>query len=188
MKQPLVLVLAVAPLLFGFCEGVTTDPREGGYFAGKCGLATGAYERRLQQRQAILGRLEAHHQSLEARVTAANRSRTELDSELAAADAKLQRDKAEIDALVRDLDPRSSRRLAKRAEVDKLKAEQVALKAEFERLYAKEADAQLAMRRLRDGLAEARSRDEIQERAHEAANSEAVVHGMVTDLRRRLAR
>ena len=39
-----------------------------------------------------------------------------------------------------------------------------------------------------DDLAEARSRDEIQERAHEAANSEAVVHGMVTDLRRRMAR
>lgn len=59
------LAWMLATLLLTACK-TTDDPREGGFFGGVQGLSTGAYEKRIQEREARLQRLKQLQGDLEA--------------------------------------------------------------------------------------------------------------------------
>ncbi|PTE12378.1 hypothetical protein C9427_02000 [Mesorhizobium helmanticense] len=62
----LAIALAVeALLLLGGCN--TTDPRQGGFFGGVGGIASGEYDRRIAERQDRLARMKQINCQLEKR-------------------------------------------------------------------------------------------------------------------------
>jgi chromosome segregation ATPase len=186
VKVRVLLLLIVWPALAGFCDGLTTDPRQGGYLAGKCALGNGAYERRLRTREDTLQRLDRSEQALDARLRQATRARADLDRDLAATRGRIEADRRAIAALGAELDRRRQRRTASEAELAALKAEKTAIEAQFAELYEAAAATELAVRRWRDRGAEPEVAGGMRERTREAELAETRMRGRIDGLRRRM--
>jgi predicted nuclease with TOPRIM domain len=65
------IIAAIAFVLCGFCDGVTTDPTAGGFLGGVCGNSTGAYRKRLEEKRSTLQELETTNDDLQRRLTRA---------------------------------------------------------------------------------------------------------------------
>ncbi len=186
MKTASLTLLVLWPALAGFCDGMTTDPHEGGYFAGKCGLATGAYEHRLRERESIRDRLDHSERALQARLRDATRERGDLERDIASVRRRVDADRRAIAALGADLDRRRARRSASEAELAALKAEKIAIEAEFARLYEGAASTELAIRRWRDRGADSELAGDMRDRSRTAELEERRMRDRIDDLRRRM--
>lgn len=186
MKAEVATLLVLWPALAGFCDGMTTDPREGGYLAGKCALSNGAYERRLRNREETLDRLDRSEQALQARLRDATREKSDLDRALAATRSRIEADRREIAALGAELERRRARRSASEAEVASLKAEKLAIEAEFARLYEAAAATEIAVRRWRDRGSPNEVAEAMRERSRETSLAEGRMREQIDGLRRRM--
>ncbi|QVL50254.1 MAG: DUF4201 domain-containing protein [Thiocapsa sp.] len=54
----IVTILISGALLVGCCTNVTQDPSQGGLAGGVCGLTTGAYDQRIDEREARLAQVQ----------------------------------------------------------------------------------------------------------------------------------
>ena len=68
---------------------VNEDPAEGGFISGVTNLSTGAYEERIDEREAELGSLEGEQSALELRAAEIRRQQAELDAEIDSAEGQL---------------------------------------------------------------------------------------------------
>lgn len=183
--KPLIL-LVVWPALAGFCDGMTTDPREGGYLAGKCALSNGAYERRLRSREETLDRLDRSERALQARLRDATREKSDLERTIAATRTRLEADRRAIAALGAELERRRDRRAASQAEIAALKAEKLTIEAEFARLMEAAAASELAVRRWRDRGSQTDVAEAVRERSRETSLAEGRMREQIDGLRRRM--
>lgn len=170
------LVMVVLPLfLAGCCSGVTTDPRGGGLAGGVCGQMTGAYDARLQSREAELAGLADARGGLEARLNT-ERSRA---SGLGTSIASLRR---QLDGERRSLHLLETRVRAEQAARDTGRAEHAALQAEL-------ADLDRELAGLIDSADQQASRlDALQTGRATAANERQIKQGntMIGDRRARV--
>lgn len=157
MRRRVALALLLSPLVMGACEGVSTDPRQGGFAGGLCGLSSGAYQRRLDARQRELNSLDAINRRLEARAASGQREAAGLAAriaqqkrQLAAAEADLAQLRVEVTAL-------EQLGTYRRAELEAARREVVALADEFDRLSAAHTHAELAVRAMETGVRSAQA-------------------------------
>lgn len=87
---------AAFALTLSGCAGASTDPHTGGLIGGINGLATGAYDKRIADRQAAVADLETAGLALSSRVQSAQDRLALLDQTFASRRAKLAQMKAEI--------------------------------------------------------------------------------------------
>ena len=186
MRTRVLVLVTIWPALAGFCDGMTTDPRQGGYLAGKCALSNGAYERRLRTREETLDRLDRSEQALQARLRNATRERGNLDRDIAATRTRIDADRRAIAALDAELERRRRLRAASEAEIASLKAEKRAIEAEFAQLYETAAATELAVRQWRDRGSSSDVADAVRERSREAAAAESRTRERIDALRRRM--
>lgn len=81
------------------CAGATTDPSTGGLAGGLNGIVTGAYERRITEKQNELNDLEASERALLSRIDASHQTQTSLSLESVALRGRLERIEAKSRAL-----------------------------------------------------------------------------------------
>lgn len=186
MKTKIATLVLFWPLLSGFCDSQTTDPRAGGYIAGKCALSNGAYDRRLRSREETLGRLDRSEQALQARLRHATQERDDLDREIAATHVRIAADRREIAALGAELERRRERRALSEAELAALRAEKVEIEAEFARLYEIASATEVAVRGWRDRGSKSDVAEAMRERSREASVSEGQIRDRIDSMRRRL--
>ena len=96
------LCAAVVVALSG-CANVSTDPHAGGLMGGIHGITTGAYDKRLVEKQAEVDDLQAAGDALGRRVGDAQARLKSLDRTLAERSSKLSKMKADIAAIDRVL-------------------------------------------------------------------------------------
>jgi chromosome segregation ATPase len=80
------------------------DPAKAGFFSGIGNLATGTYDRRLEQRQQELSEAERLKQQMAARAAESDRQREQSEAALRNRQARLARLDGDIDRLQRRLD------------------------------------------------------------------------------------
>lgn len=186
MKTKIATLTLLWPFLAGFCEGQTTDPRAGGYIAGKCALSNGAYDRRLRSREETLDRLDRSEKALQVRLLHATQERDGLDREIASTHSRIAADRREIASLGAELERRRERRAVSEAEIAALRAEKVGIEAEFARLYEMASATEVAVREWRDRGSKSDVAEAMRERSHEASVSEGQMRDRIDSMRRRL--
>lgn len=186
MRAGVLTLLIVWPALAGFCDGLTTDPRQGGYLAGKCALSSGAYQQRLRTREETLDRLDSSERGLQARLRDATSERGSLERDIAATRARIDADRRAIAALEAELERQRARRVVSDAELASLKAEKATIEADFAKLYESAAATELAVRRWRDRGSESDVADTMQQRSREAGLAESRLREQIGALRRRM--
>lgn len=87
---------AALVLTLSGCAGASTDPHTGGLIGGINGLATGAYDKRIADKQADVADLETAGLALSSRVESAKDRLANLEQALATHRVKLAKMKAEI--------------------------------------------------------------------------------------------
>lgn len=186
MRRGAVAITLVWPLLAGFCDGLTTDPREGGYLAGKCALGNGAYDDRLKERRSTLDRLDRAGRSLEARAEAARRESSDLATRIGRTRARIAEDRRQIGAFDAEIERRRADRAASEAELAELKAEKLRLEARFAELYEEASATELAIRRWRDRGGDTQTAGAVEERSRAVALEEKRLQESIGDMRRRM--
>jgi chromosome segregation ATPase len=113
--------------LFMFISGCTasSDPRSGGFFGGVHGLATGAYEERIQEREQRLERVRAMQQELEHEQKQLLESRDDLQQRI-----------IEEQQAVKELENKSKELLAELDRLEAKEAKDQAVAAELKGLIA----------------------------------------------------
>lgn len=146
------LAVLLSPLVMGACEGVSSDPRQGGLAGGLCGLSSGAYQRRLDARQRELNSLDAINRRLESRAGNGQREAAGLAArivqqkrQLAAAEAELAQLRVEVAAL-------QQLGTYRHAELEAARREVVALADELDRLSTAHTNTELAVRAMESGV------------------------------------
>ncbi len=86
------------------CAGASEDPREGGLAGGLNGIATGTYEKRLDERRAAISDLDAAGKQLEGRIRTSEARLRELDRQISAQKVSLQRLRGDFSAIDRAID------------------------------------------------------------------------------------
>ena len=92
----------VAPLLalsLVGCAGASTDPHTGGLAGGLTGITTGAYDKRIGDREANVADLDAAGAALSNRVGSAKQRLGDLERRLAERTSSLQKMRAELQAI-----------------------------------------------------------------------------------------
>ena len=138
--MPAVAASAPAFALMGFCEGVTTEPDQGGLIGGICGVSTGAYARRTVERMNELDRLEQIQRGLQVRVDENERITSDLE-------ARIDRLSQRVRSLARRVEDESSAEARARESLASVEGEVSALRAQLANLVEEDR------RRLRAGEA-----------------------------------
>lgn len=100
-KSRCAIVLA---LLVSGCSSASTDPHTGGLMGGIAGITTGAYDKRLAEKQTEVAELDAAGDALKARIGSSEARLRDLDKKIAARKSKIERmkaDLAEIDRMLK---------------------------------------------------------------------------------------
>ncbi len=151
------LALLLSPLVMGACEGVSSDPRQGGFAGGVCGLSTGAYQRRLDARQRELDGLDAINRRLESRAASGQREAAGLTARIAQQKRQLAAAQAELAQLRVEVTALQQLGTTHRAELEAARREVAALADEFDRLSAAHTHAELAVRAMESGVRSAQA-------------------------------
>jgi chromosome segregation ATPase len=96
------LIIAGATAALGACA-TTDDPREGGFISGVQGLSSGAYERRVREREDNLAKLRAMQADLEQEGSALTAEKAKRQQILAQERSRLAELDADVGALQRKL-------------------------------------------------------------------------------------
>ena len=91
----MLVIVSPAAVLTG-CAGATTDPRAGGLAGGINALATGAYDKRLAEREAALRDLDAAETALAGRAAASTDRLKTIEKEIAGRKVAIKRLKADL--------------------------------------------------------------------------------------------
>ncbi len=128
-----VLISVLLGGLASGCQTVSSDPREGGLLGGMSGLQSGAYERRVQDREARLAEMRAVQQDLERdQGTLAQRYDT-LSRQVAEDQTRLTRLNSEIAGLDRNIDQLATRHGSEDKRVQTLRTRVTELKRQASR-------------------------------------------------------
>jgi chromosome segregation ATPase len=109
---------------------VSDDPRQGGIIGGIGGLSSGAYDKRIQDRQNASTALKAENEALENRLKEVQARQDAAAKERAAAESQLATLKQDISSLRTKLTGAEKEKLAGTAAIGKLKRELASLEAE----------------------------------------------------------
>jgi len=91
--------MALAGLMFVAGCATSNDPSEGGFINGVVGLATGRYEKRVEEKQALLDQKQQENKEIKQEVAVLEREKVEVDNDLATSKARLaelQREMVEL--------------------------------------------------------------------------------------------
>lgn len=114
--QRLGMAASVCGLLLAGCA-TTEDPHEGGFFGGVYGLGSGAYDRRIEERQQNLNALKQMQAGSEAEQRGLRQDKAAVTAEL----QPLQAQSRQLEADLRDLSGQIAQRKASTAQAEKRK-------------------------------------------------------------------
>jgi chromosome segregation ATPase len=149
-------ILVLVSVVVAASCATTEDPHEGGFFGGVHGLSSGAYERRVQERNERLDRLHAMQRELEEEEAGLRSDKSEREARLAGLHKRLGRLDRETVQLSRDLQGKRLTLESVRAERDRLERKLAGLRKEIAGLERR-ADSGASVRQLeaeRDRLEE----------------------------------
>ncbi|GGF75298.1 hypothetical protein GCM10007301_38980 [Azorhizobium oxalatiphilum] len=172
--------LALAPMLMGFCEGVSSDPRQGGLMGGVCGNATGSYKKRTQDREQALDALEQANRKLNSRLTAGQAEADTLNTRITAVRTRLQRTDTELNQLKVRVARREAQRSLRQAELDTIKREIASLTETYDQLSQRVTAQEATVRAIESGV-------NIAQRAQSEEKAVENINGEVSRLRERLS-
>jgi len=121
-----IVSLTACTLLLGACA-TTDDPRQGGFFGGVQGVSSGAYDKRIQEREESLQRLDAIKQELGA-------EQAQLTSERERKQARLDNLQQQLSQLDRETAQLSGLLERRRSELSGDREKTARLKRDLERL------------------------------------------------------
>ena len=110
----------------------SSDPREGGFFGGVRGLQSGAYEERVQDREARLERLRAMQQDLDAKQTKLEKEKAGLKKEVALERQRLASLQQNVAGLQQELNTYQADDAQKKQQIQELQARLTDLKSQMQ--------------------------------------------------------
>jgi len=137
MKQPVILILAA--LLPVGCA-TTDNPREGGFFGGVQGLNSGAYDKRIQEREESLDRLNAIKQELGQEQAQLQTEKQRKQARLAGLEQQLSQLDRETAQLARQLDGKRGQLAGEREKSARLKKDLASLRQDIAKVESKRAN------------------------------------------------
>lgn len=117
----LVLALAVAGGLLATAGCTTNDPKQGGFFGGVGGMASGNYDDRVSQREASLARLKAAESDLATQRGSLEAQESAKQAQIASLRSSVDRLDRETEALKRQVSSLSARDTASSARLQDLR-------------------------------------------------------------------
>lgn len=129
-----IMILAVVPLLGGCCSNVSTDPTQDGLLGGTCGMATGAYNQRIAERESRLAAFKGE------RVAAIDEN-ANLKSQAAQSSAELKSMKTQVGQLQRDIANKQAATSAKQQQKAQLARKATKLDADLRSLQTQTRSA-----------------------------------------------
>jgi chromosome segregation ATPase len=130
------LCLTASTLLLGACA-TTDNPREGGFFGGVQGINSGAYDKRIQEREDSLQRLNAIKQELGTEQARLSSDRQRKQARLDGLQQQLSQLDRETAQLSRQLDQKRSQLAGDREKTAKLKQDLAQLRQDIARVESK---------------------------------------------------
>lgn len=182
----LAALLFPSPLL-AFCGGMPSDPRTGGFAGGLCGLSSGAYEKRLQQRRNELRTLEAAKADLEARLASRQAKVRALETQIAETRRRAEGRLALAKTTEEDIARLKERKAASDAELARIEAENTALSQELAGHMERARQTELASRALREGATQAGDQTALRKEDRENRADGDALDRRLADMRRRLS-
>ncbi|MDO8607615.1 MAG: hypothetical protein Q7R40_13845 [Phaeospirillum sp.] len=128
----------IAPLVLTACA-VSDDPRAGGIIGGISGISSGAYDRRVQDRQDAATSLQAENDALEHRVKEVQARREAASKERESTARQLAALQGDLTSLKKKLADAKQGKLASSATLDKLRNELATLEFENREVGARSA-------------------------------------------------
>jgi chromosome segregation ATPase len=116
------IVLAVAGGLLAVAGCNTTDPKQGGFFGGVGGMASGNYDDRIAQREASLARLKAAESDLSTQRTSLEAQESAKQAQIASLRSSIYRLDRETEALKRQVASLSAQDSASSARLQDLRS------------------------------------------------------------------
>lgn len=124
------------------CEGQSTDPTTGGLVGGACGISSGSYAVRVEERQAGLEAELAESRRLDAEQVDAQRRLEAAGRQRAAVNQQLEAELAETERLSQALTARQDKTDDLRLREAELRRQIAAVEAEYAEQLARDAEAE----------------------------------------------
>jgi chromosome segregation ATPase len=132
------ITLTVATLVLSACA-TTDNPREGGFFGGVQGINSGAYDKRIEEREDSLQRLNAIKQELGEEQAHLSSEKQRKQARLAGLQQQLAQLDKETAQLSRQLDQRRSELAGEKAKTARLKQDLAQLRQDVASLEGRRA-------------------------------------------------
>lgn len=178
MRRAILATVIIAPFLGGMCEGVSTDPREGGFMGGVCGMQ-GPYQERTRNLEHELDRINSANNRLQRRLERGQQREANLDQKITDMKASLAADLQEIERLRKAVTAKQRTQADRKSYYDSLLREIDSLRPEYERLKSHVQRREIAARAIEEGMEVAQRKRS----GEEAADGDAEA---LTNLERKL--